>query len=214
MGIATQPKDIIISGKIDFICVIFQPSAYQSIFNDPYFNANNNFVSLDSLNDKKLLQLEQQLHETEDNRTCVALIEQFLFHRIYHLARYEDKRINAVMQAISKGEHNIHTLAEIACLSYKQFNRVFANATGTQPKAYLRLTRFQKLKHLLQSQSNANLEQLAEQCGYYDKSHLIKELNAFSNFTPKEFVTSSNSPYSEYHALFRSAFIDIQHNQI
>lgn len=208
-GIATDYVDIAFSGNIDLICIIFQPTGARAFFNMPLNELNNSYVSLDSLQDRELYELEQRLNDTTDDPTCVGLIEQFLFHRIYKLDQYQEKRVSTVINSIQQGETDISRLAETACLSYKQFKRIFVEHIGTNPKEYLQIARFQKLYHRLQQHPNMTLEQLADECGYYDKSHLIKELKDFSGFTPSELGEACDLIYSNYHALFRSAFIDL-----
>lgn len=208
-GITANYTDITFSGDIDFICVVFQPAGAKAFFPMPLNELNQSYVSLDALGDHELHELELKLNDTTDNLKCVGHIEQFLFHRIYQLDNYEDKRINAVIHSITHGETDINQLAETACLGYKQFKRVFTQHMGTNPKSFLQITRFQKLHHLLQQHVDTTLSQLAFECGYYDKSHLIKELKEFSGFTPRELSEACDPVYSDYHALFRSAFVDL-----
>lgn len=211
-GIATNYIDIRLAGQIDFICIILQPAAAKAIFSMSLCQLGNGYVSLEALNDSELCELEQQLTDTTDNLACTNLIEQFLIQRIYKLDRYEDQRLNTVVQAMYNGENQVSRLAETACLSYKQFNRVFTENMGVNPKYFLQIIRFQKLHHLLQNHSNMKLEQMAEVCGYYDKSHLIKDLKSFSGFTPTQLQEVCDPEYSNYHALFRLAFIDLPCN--
>lgn len=208
-GIATDYTDLAFSGHIDFICIIFQPLGAKAFLKMPLSELNNNYAPLDALSDPDLSELEQRLNETTDNPTCVWLIEQFLMRRIYQLDEYNNKRIHAALNAIHKGETNVDRLAETTCLGYKQFKRIFTENIGTNPKGFLQIVRFQKLHHLLQLHTDMTLSELAYECGYYDKSHLIKELKEFSGFTPAELRNACDSTYSAYHALFRSAFIDL-----
>lgn len=210
-GIVTSHTDLTFSGYIDFICIIFQPTGTNALFKVPLDELKDSYVSLDELSDTKLLSLKQQLSATTDNSACTKLIEQYLLHRIYQINTYEDKRMHTVINAICKGENNMNRLAETACLSYKQFKRIFWENVGTNPKDYLRIMRFQKLHHLLQIHADMTLEQLASECDYYDKSHLIKEVKDFSGFTPTELIETCESIYSDYHSLFRSAFIDLSY---
>jgi len=213
-GMTTKYADIVFSGYINFICVVFQPAGAKAFFKMPIGDLNNNYVSLDELRDQGLQELEKQLNDTTDNWECTKLIEQFLFHRIYQLDKYKDKRVNVVMKSIGNGETDINRLAETACLGYKQFKRIFTDNIGTNPKDFLQIMRFQKLHHLLQQHSDMTITQLADKCGYYDKSHLIKELKEFSGFTPTELHAACDPIYSEYHALFRSAFVDLPFDQL
>ena len=88
-------------------------------------------------------------------------------------------------------------LASIACVSKKQFERLFKELVGTNPKEYARIVRFQKSLKLLQHyQEDANQAQLAYQCGYADQSHFIREFRRFSGYTPLSLLNVCK-PYSD-----------------
>ena len=59
-------------------------------------------------------------------------------------------------------ETSVKELTSIACLSKKQFERLFNELVGANPKEYARIVRFQKSLKLLQHYSeDANQAQLA-----------------------------------------------------
>lgn len=207
-GVMTQHVDINYSGYINFISIIFQPAGANAFFTNAVSEFSNSCISLDVIADKELKTLELQLNNEKDTWQCVTLIEQFLLHRLYQLKKTDDKRLELTLQLIDEGEADINNLAQKVCLSYKQFKRIFTEKIGVNPKKYLQIQRFQKLHHLLQQHTTMNLWQLACECGYYDKSHLIKESKEFSGFTPAELSKACDLVYSDYHALFRSAFVD------
>ena len=96
------------------------------------------------------------------------------------------------MPAISVTE-----LASVACLSKKQFERLFNEMVGANPKEYARVVRFQKSLKLLQRYSeDTNQAQLAYQCGYADQSHFIREFKQFSGYTPLSLLNVCK-PYSD-----------------
>lgn len=208
-GQATTYTNLIYSGTVDFISIVFQPAGAMAFFSMPMSELNKQNINIELLHDPLILELEQRLAETDQNKTCVELIEQFLLRHMVRLEEYKIKRVIASLEAIHSGENDILQLAQTACLGYKQFKRLFTECIGTTPKEYIRINRFQKASYMLQTRLQAGLTPLAETCGYYDKSHLIKEMKEFSGYTPKEYL-SVCSPYSDYHVLFRSAFLDIK----
>ncbi|MCD8260936.1 MAG: helix-turn-helix domain-containing protein [Bacteroides sp.] len=153
--------------------------------------------------------MEGWVNEEADDLKCVVRIEEFLVRRLYRYKETSDKRLRTVLHAIGNGETDVNRLADTACLGYKQFKRVFMEGVGVNPKDFLRIVRFQKLHRFLQVHTELSLSQLACECGYYDKSHLIKEVRRFSGFTPVELSAACNTIYSDYHSLFRLAFVDI-----
>ena len=93
--------------------------------------------------------------------------------------------MSAVFQEINlQPQINIPQLSEAACLSSKQFGRVFADHVGTTPKEYLRIVRMQRALFLLQQDVTLPFVQVAYECGYSDQSHMIKEFKLFSGYTP------------------------------
>jgi len=209
-GIASGYADLFFSGTVDFVCVVFQPGMANVFFDISSHELHNQCVSLKELHDPELCALEQQLHEVSGPEQETACIEAFLLRRLARCKGHSDKRILAALEAIRADEKDVGRLAETACLGYKQFKRLFTEQTGTNPKELLRIVRFQKVHHLLQQRTNLTVAQLAEECGYCDKSHLIRELREFSGFTPGQLFDACDLVYSGYHALFRAAFIDLK----
>lgn len=206
-GQSTNFINLVYSGTINFISIVFQPTGAMAFFKMPMNELNNQNIPVEALSDTQIIELEEQLIGTPDNNLCVQLIEKFLLKRIYQINEIRYKRLSAVIESINHGQYDIPQLAQTVCLGYKQFKRFFNECTGTNPKDFIRINRFQKAACELQVQSQITLEQLADKYGYYDISHLIKEFKGFSGYTPGEFL-SVCSPYSDYHALFRSAFLD------
>ncbi len=80
-------------------------------------------------------------------------------------------------------------LASTACLSQKQFTRVFNKYVGMNPKSYLRLLRFHKALMKIQSFSdNSSLTNIAWSCGYYDLAHMTSDFRDICGFSPSELI--------------------------
>jgi AraC-like DNA-binding protein len=189
--------DLSYSGCIDIIAVEFCSAGAKAFFKTPMIELNKQIVAIDALSDPQLTELEKRLFETADQKTCISLIERFLYKRLYRFETHNLKRIDAVVQSIYHGQQNIDQLAQTACLGYKQFKRVFADYVGANPKDYLRVVRFQKALYTLQIQPDITLTQLAYECGYYDQAHFVKEFKQFSGYTPTEYMAVCE-PYSDF----------------
>jgi len=193
--------------KLDLILVVFQPIGAKAFFSMPMNELSGQSIALDALSDPHIMELEGRLMDIADNQTCVHLIEQFLLKRLYQFEEYNYKRLTSVISAINYRENNVSALAHEACLSQKQFKRIFTDYIGVTPKEFLQITRFTKTTYTLQTQPKMSLNELAYKCGYYDRSHLIKDFKIFSGYTPTEFLANCD-PYSDYKSLFQSFFID------
>lgn len=189
--------DLLYSGEINIISVVFQPAGLRAFFDLPVNLLNNLRVTADSLSDKELVNLEQSIAETEDDHICILRIEQFLGSRLRHIATHNRKRIEASLRLIHKGQTDLSTLAGAACLSNKQFTRIFSEYVGANPKEFSRMIRFQRALHQLETTPTIHFTQLAFDCGFYDQSHLIREFKALSGYTPAEYLVHC-PPHSDY----------------
>lgn len=189
--------DLEYAGQVNMISVVFRPVGIRAFFNMPMNNIYNLRVTAGDIEDKELTELECSLTSTEDDQLCIMLIEQFMLNRLSRLAEHNLKRIETAIQLINFGQTDVARLADTVCLSRKQFQRIFSEYVGANPKEFSRIIRFQKALHILEIYPQTALTALAYECGYFDQSHLIKEFKALSGYTPGEYLVVC-PPHSDY----------------
>jgi AraC-like DNA-binding protein len=189
--------DLQYAGQVDMITVAFRPAGVRAFFDLPINRLAGLRLTAGDLEDNELNALEDSLISTEDDGTCIQLIEQFLFRRLMRLAEHNLRRVDAAIRLIDSGEANVTTLADAACLSRKQFDRVFSEYVGAHPKEFSRTIRFQRTLHRLETDPKISWAALAADCGYFDQSHLIREFKTLSGYTPGEYLAVC-SPHSDY----------------
>ena len=80
----------------------------------------------------------------------------------------------------------IRQLAEETGYSECYIRRVFQQVHGISPKNFERFVRFQKLLHVINKMpERIRLDALAQQCGYYDEAHMIKDFKQYAGITPQ-----------------------------
>ena len=79
--------------------------------------------------------------------------------------------------------------------------RVFQQVHGISPKNFERFVRFQKLLHVINKMpERIRLDALAQQCGYYDEAHMIKDFKQYAGITPQGYerlITGTKIPELE-----------------
>lgn len=201
-GQVNYPSHLYADGNVEMIVVVFQPYVLKAFLNLPISLLHNQEVSGYDLENKHLKQLATQIFDCENASQYISLIEQWLLSQIADVltskTAYNIKRITAaIKQLFAISATPVTELASIACLSKKQFERLFNELVGANPKEYARIVRFQKSLKLLQHCSeDANQAQLAYQCGYADQSHFIREFKQFSGYTPLALLNVCE-PYSD-----------------
>lgn len=205
--------DVFPQGKIRLITIVFKPFGAKPFFDFPIFEIQNNIIPIKDINNKEWLDLENRLGDCVDNKSIVSCLENNLLKKLEKntlFNSYSSINNERIMLAInriddSKGTINIKDLSSLACLSDKQFNRIFADYVGMNPKNFLRIIRYQSFLLKLQ---NSNIKatkavdflDLVYDCGYYDQSHLINNFKEFTGYTPKEYIKLF-SPCSEYFSM-------------
>ncbi len=197
-------------GDIEMIVVVFQPHAMSVFLDTPTSLFYNQEISGYNLENKSLNELAVRISECKDNTFCVNLIEQWLLSQItvnlYDAAHKKRlgtieqnfKRVDAAIKSICVvPQTSVTELSSIACLSNKQFERLFNYLVGINPKEYARIVRFQKALGQMQNYSGERSQaQIAHSSGYADQSHFIREFKKFSGHTPVSLLKVS-TPYSD-----------------
>jgi AraC-like DNA-binding protein len=189
--------DLQYDGQVDMISVVFRPAGVRAFFDLPVNRLTGLRLTAGDMEDRELAALENSLTGTGDDGMCILLIERFLLRRLTRLAEHNLKRIETTVRLIDSGETNVTALAGTACLSRKQFDRIFSEYVGARPKEFSRTIRFQRALYKLETGPQISWAALAADCGYFDQSHMIREFRALSGYTPGEYLAAC-PPRSDY----------------
>lgn len=98
--------------------------------------------------------------------------------------------VASALRSFAKMPHrvSIAAAAERADLSRKKFIQVFSRQVGFRPKLYLRIVRFQRVLSQIARASAVDWSDVAEDNGYYDQSHFIRDFGDFSGLSPSVYL--------------------------
>lgn len=191
-------SDVTSTGDIEMIVVIFQPHAAKIFFHMPVTLLRDRNVAVADIENPALRDLAHRVEDSENHDICIELIENYFYKCLMYGTPYHLPRLAEVVRHINNStQTNIRALSNIACLSEKQFSRIFSENIGTTPKDFMRIVRLQRTLSVLQHNPGIGFAQLSYECGYTDQSHMIKEFKLFSGYTPKEYI-ARYSPVSDY----------------
>ena len=192
--------DIEITGKLSLFSIIFQPHGLSMFLDVPLNELYNKNVPLKFIFREDTDKLENKLFEAKSFPERITIAENFLVKLLYqNRYKYNLNRIEESVNIITrtKGKSNIDNLASKACLSRKQFERIFSYCVGTSPKQFLKTVRFQSAINEKSIQKNITLTDLTFVCGYYDQSHMISDFHQLAGMSPKQYFNECE-PYSDY----------------
>jgi AraC-like DNA-binding protein len=141
----------------------------------------------DALGDGALA-LRERLLNTPTLPARFQCVERWLLARIkprtivHPAVRWAVDRI-----AATGGRMSIEDLATQTGFTRKHLGNLFQQQVGLSPKSLARIHRFRGALALLDAaKGQVPWVELAEQCGFYDQSHLINEFRRFTGFSPVE----------------------------
>ena len=194
--------DMELTGELSVFSIVFQPQGLMQFFKFPLNEICNRNISLKDINGQAGRDLEEKMNETNTFQQRVSIVETYLFNLLKNnFADFEFRRINHISELIKQtyGNISINQMASEACLSRKQFERIFVENIGISPKQYLKIIRFQSAIFHKQQNNNLNMTELSYESGYFDQSHFINDFKSLCGLTPKQYF-AENEVCSDFFA--------------
>lgn len=186
-GLTDRYSNILVSGGFGLLGVVFRNHAAESALQfpaDELFRLNIPVRDGFGGDGKRL---EEMVFNATSHQQRIDILDSFF------LSRYQEtdhrKRIASCVRLINDSPANLtlKAIAERACLSHRQFERVFSQMVGTTPKQYHRISRLNYTIKLAEMRQYENLTMLALDSGYYDQAHLTNEFQEMTGHTPRNF---------------------------
>lgn len=172
------------------------PFAVPYLFNVPSAITSNEMLDLQTFLGNEGKDLEEKIMTAGNNNKRAEMLAAFLEKRLQHARLKDDAIATSIKHVIHSGEINsVEQLAYRFNLSTRQFDRKFKEYAGFSPKMYMRLVRLSNA--LKQQGNNKSLSRIAYECGYYDQSHFIHDVKAFTGYHPG-FYFSGKAEGTEY----------------
>lgn len=169
--------------------VAFHPGASHAWLTEAAHAHADRVLPLADMLGDGVLRLREQLLNCAGLEARFAIVERWLLQRLL-----PQRQLHAAVGwalgrlAGSGGRVGVETLCAETGYSRKHLNELFQRQVGHSPKTLLRIQRFRAALQLLAARERVPWVELAELCGYYDQSHLIRDFRAFSGYAPGEFL--------------------------
>jgi AraC-like DNA-binding protein len=175
------------------IQVVFKSHALYTLFGMDASSLNHGFLLADQFGAKEL---EKKLLDTETNAERITLLGEFLITKL----EQTNKRDELIEQAVNFIRLHISTvkvkdLLTTFHISERQFQKRFARVVGMSPQLYIRIKRVNEALRMMNTGQYERFSDIAFALNFYDQSHFIRDIKAFSWVTPK----SITYKVSEFH---------------
>lgn len=184
---------------------IRQLEGYKALFIlEPRYRGTHHFKNMLRLTRNELAAIEVILntmfHEQQQRQEGYDLIlanrlEELIILLSRHYSSIETGRARALVrigQVIDYIENNFHenitieALSEKACMSKRNFMRIFKGAAGLPPISYLSQVRLQKARMMLR-ETNDQIAVISLKCGFTNSNYFIKCFRKSYGVTPFKF---------------------------
>lgn len=198
-GQSVHYHDIISNGcGIEIAGVHFTALGARILLAAPLHEFFENTVELSDMDDAEMRMLERQVAQADTHQECWTLFDDFFLHRLA-ASDVDTLNIRRLHRAIAYSQWQPHQasvdeLAAEACLSTRQFRRLFSDMIGMSPKDYMRIQRYHAtLQDIKLNHGNTTLSDIAWRNGYYDLSHLNADFRLITGHTPKSLIGISRN---------------------
>ncbi|MDR1813558.1 MAG: helix-turn-helix domain-containing protein [Tannerella sp.] len=188
--------DIEYQGDLDVFSIVFQPQGLMQFFSFPLNEIFNINVPLQHFTGQVGRDLEERMGSVDSFEARVRIVENYFIASLQkQYEEYEFRRLHHVIETLvrRRGEVSIDDMASEACLSRRQFERIFAERIGSSPKQYLKTIRFQRALYEKQQNNGLTMTELALDCGYYDQAHFIADFKSICGQTPLKFFQENEA---------------------
>ena len=190
VGLYDKAKHITSHEAVDVIMVFFQPYAAKAVMGIPSDEFVGEYVDFEHLELPGFTELKQRVLEAGATDDCIGLIEDFILRQLTKTqgSPYLKRLEQAFRLMNANPEVRIDELASAACLSERQFRRVFAENVGMNPKQILRIWRFHQASNEMLLSCYKDLDTLLNKYGYTDHSHFNREFHEMAGMSPTEYL--------------------------
>lgn len=136
-------------------------------------------MTLDDLRQK----YERLLPEHQSNHAQQELTEQD--------KDFLTKTMSIITIQMDNNRVSVDELASSLAMSTSQFRRRLEAITGETPQGYITNIRMQNARHLLDTQSQLTVLDIALRCGYDDQSSFTRAFKRFFGVTPSDYLQSN-----------------------
>ena len=185
-GKRTRPSQTFSNGPFRLSGVVFKPQGLRMLLNADPTALNDGSAGLSEFSREHL---GEQLLNARSDRERVARLSSFLRARVDG-AGAEDLLVTESLVLIRADIHSIRVpqLLKRLHVSERQLERRFLRAIGVSPHQYIRILRFREAMQSIKAKQFERLSDVAYDFNYVDQSHFIRDIKAFSGYTPKRLV--------------------------
>jgi AraC-like DNA-binding protein len=171
---------------------VFLPlSSVRRLVGVPMDRLLDQVIPLDALLGRQETSFCHALVEARDLGDRIKLLDAALTRRFTTTAALPQAQVYALSLLRDRPDLDISEVARAVGWSRKHLASRVHDAVGVGPRSWRRLIRFERLTKRLAATLSPDWAALAQEAGYYDQPHMIREFREFAGLTPGEHLSRS-----------------------
>ncbi|UYQ91693.1 helix-turn-helix transcriptional regulator [Chitinophaga horti] len=185
--------DLRLTGKINWIVVVFQPYGANHFWRVPATEWHDYFFPAENFFGNRLQPLVQQLQHASSIDARIALLNNFLLNELRHQTTNDALVVGAVkLITDASGIVTIKGLLQELSVTERTLERRFKTSVGIGPKRFADVVRMTIAAKQVQACRKEGFAGLAYDGGYYDQAHYIKSFKKYTGITPQQYQSITN----------------------
>lgn len=191
-GQYTQLVNRIVTHEFLIIQVPFYPGALYQLTGIPFNELRDNSVELEFIYPTETREVNQKLQEAKSYPQMIDIVDAFLTKLYNKKSTHNSHRFDRIIHLMCQPQsvESINWLADQACLSIRQFERLSHNYFGVSPKMMTRIARFSSSYIMRNKHPEYPWLDIALACGYEDYQHMVRDYQDFAGNTPTQLWNS------------------------
>jgi AraC-like DNA-binding protein len=159
------------------------PGAVPALMAIPTVDVAATIVPLDAVWGRAATELVERLAEAPSRASRAAIVERTIVERVRGVS--EACMLPRAWAAVDDLEvARVSTVAERVGVSERHLRRMFQNAVGLSPKAYLRVRRLRRALAHARKSAAQSWTRIAVDAGYFDQAHMVAEFRDLTGCSP------------------------------
>ncbi|MCC8136251.1 MAG: helix-turn-helix domain-containing protein [Ruminococcus sp.] len=192
-GTVLTPENVLLNSNTYYFGVRFLPGYNPVLGSDVMMSELiNRRVPFEALiNDRRMA--EGILGTTDFRRQISIFMKSYM--SIYNRVCPAENRSLLVLHSLnllirSSGSISMEQIADDTGYTMRYINKCFHDATGLSPKQFSKIVRFQTAVSALNEPLGRSLTEIADDLGYFDQAHFIRDFKHVTGLTPKKYQSS------------------------
>ncbi|GGH09530.1 helix-turn-helix domain-containing protein [Paenibacillus segetis] len=188
-GVTTTTYPRLLNDEGRVLGVKFRPGGFYPFWQQPILLLTDKVLGFRDVFGIDEKELEQQIFAMENEEEMVQLAEQFLLDR---LPEQDDnvELINRIIQFTVDNRQitKVEDIVQQFGMNKRTLQRLFSRYVGVSPKWVIKRYRLQEAVEIMEKDAALDWPKLAQDMGYYDQAHFIKDFKAMIGKSPEEYV--------------------------